>query len=567
MTQNLNHKAGSATEETSHIALLVGEEVLNLISNDRFKQEWDELYQQCEWATAFQSRGFVTTWYNVFRGDYLPLLVKSEHEGKISGLLTMAIPISGSTIPDFEKESINIVGAGEYEAEYQCWIASHTYGEQFIKSALSEMMKCFPKANILFRFIPPLAPLNWSVSDPEWKSMCVVQSHKRPLLNLRDPNATKAFKITKQFKTKYNRLKRLGEVRFEKLSDINEFTEALKELTLQFDFRQGCMFNKNQFRDKPQKFKLMVELFKQGLLHATILKVDEEIIASMVAVAGKNWVHLQGINTHSPFYAKHSPGILHFLHLGQSLAQEGVEVFDLTPGGDEYKERFATTHDNAYTLIVTPNTAFRLKKYIKRKLHIRLIKAGKRPMTFELAIEKRKYLLRSALKSGVKTLLKEQLSNIIDSQKPVSKFRLVKPANTTTAMAIQRDNLNDLLCYTSAKGELSRWEFMEDAMQRFESGAHSYTWVEDDCLMACAWIGGANTSKAKENFKESDGVAALHHIYCYPAAKGKLHAFLITVISQAAKDIADKQLIAYCEADDKATLRSIKEAGFTDAQV
>jgi CelD/BcsL family acetyltransferase involved in cellulose biosynthesis len=45
-------------------------------------------------------------------------------------------------------------------------------------------------------------------------------------------------------------------------------------------------------------------------------------------------MHLQGMNTHAPSYARYSPGILHFLFLANSLAEEGIEMLDLTPSGN-----------------------------------------------------------------------------------------------------------------------------------------------------------------------------------------------------------------------------------------
>src|SRR5690606_22760286 len=158
--------------------------------------------------------------------------------------------------------------------------------------------------------------------------------------------------------------------------DAQVFESILPELTLQFDFRQGGLFNKNQFRDKPLKGEFMKELFRKGILHVTTLKLDDEIIGSLVGVAGKGWVHLQGINTHSPFYANHSPGMLHCASLGQLLDEEGVAVFDLSPRGDTYTERMGTRHDQVCMLVIANNTAFLLKRLLKKQIYIYTVKKG-----------------------------------------------------------------------------------------------------------------------------------------------------------------------------------------------
>lgn len=112
------------------------------------------------------------------------------------------------------------------------------------------------------------------------------------------------------------------------------------------------MFNLNFFLSDPLRQTFLLKLFEQKLLHVTILKLDEAIIASNVGATGKKWVHLQGVNTHDPSYAKYSPGILHFLMLGKQLAEEGMEVFDLTPGADTYKVGLATDYTTAHQLYI-----------------------------------------------------------------------------------------------------------------------------------------------------------------------------------------------------------------------
>jgi hypothetical protein len=83
-------------------------------------------------------------------------------------------------------------------------------------------------------------------------------------------------------------------------------------------------------------------------------------------------VHLQGINSHSPFYSKHSPGILHFLMLGVALAEEGIPVFDLTPGGaDGYKAILANRQETAYEWWFGPK-AFALKTRTMESLKFKI---------------------------------------------------------------------------------------------------------------------------------------------------------------------------------------------------
>jgi hypothetical protein len=70
--------------------LLMGPPVLKLLEDASFLEEWGRLYAACPWATVFQSPSFVTTWYRVYGPAHLPILIKTENAGKLTGLLTLA---------------------------------------------------------------------------------------------------------------------------------------------------------------------------------------------------------------------------------------------------------------------------------------------------------------------------------------------------------------------------------------------------------------------------------------------------------------------------------------------
>jgi CelD/BcsL family acetyltransferase involved in cellulose biosynthesis len=59
-----------------------------------------------------------------------------------------------------------------------------------------------------------------------------------------------------------------------------------------------------------------------------------------------------GILSHSPFLAEFSPGRFHIWYMALELARQGIHEIDLTPGGDEYKQKLATHTEQAYTITV-----------------------------------------------------------------------------------------------------------------------------------------------------------------------------------------------------------------------
>lgn len=544
-------------EQPKQVDLLIGDQVYRLLDDATFKESWHNLYSACAWATAFQSWEFIVSWYHVFRSDYIPVLLKSEQEGRLTGLLAMAIPASDRSNAEGRQGSVRIVGAGEYEAEYHCWIAEPDTNDFFITNALTKLLQHYPKARIMFRFMPPGTPLAWHDQNPKWQSLSVKQAFRRPLLEIKSPEAEKAFRINNQYKTKLNRLKKLGTVKFERVTDPGVFEAVLPELALQYDFRQGGLFNKNQFRDKPLKAEFMKMLFKNGLLHVTLLRVNDDIIGSMVAVADRGWVYLQGINTHSPFYARHSPGILHFLNLGQLLAHEGVDVFDLTPGGDTYKERLATSHDQVYGLLITGSKGFRFKRLIKKELQDYLVRTGRRPMTVELQIKKQVYLLKNHLRRAKKSGYVKVIRQLLSSDKKGSPEQLyvkdLEANSRFSAMHIQKNNLNDILDFEKDE-TLTRWEFMENTMRLFETGHHAYTWAKEGRLMACAWF--AYTDFTNQQQPQLSNIPALMHLYCHPEANDKFEQFLEHVTSIITLEINEPKLYAVHKPNSQALIRS-----------
>ncbi|MFD2247989.1 GNAT family N-acetyltransferase [Pontibacter ruber] len=526
-------KTSVLAPKAAEVEILVGDDVFKLLTEERFLSKWDVLSANCTWGTVFQSREFVSTWYRVYQHAYLPILIKAEKEDKLEGLLTMAVACSDSQRQNLDKLKGRIVGAGQFDAEYQTWLAEATNGEKFIKDALEKISSLFPLCNIVLRYLPPDVPLDWISTDNRWRKKAVIQAYRRPLMEMGHPDLPKFFRKT-EFRNKLNRLKKLGDLKFERITHIGVFSSILQGLTIQYDFRQGAMFNKNQFRDSPEKSELLLALFEQNLLHVTTLKVNEEILACIVAVSGRGWVHLGGINIHTPFYANYySPGFVHFLMLGQQLAHEGIDVFDLTPGGDSYKERLATGHDYVYELVIANSQVFNLKRKLRKTIQEQLIKAGKRPMSVELSLKKKLYLLKGRLKD----IKQHKVSAILDlvSKEKLKFYRLdLTSSLLESPLQVHKDNLSDLLNYEQRGSLQTRWEFLEEAMHRFEVGEHCYSWSEQGQLLGCAWVGAADQEAQRVHLSQlPEGVALVQGIYCHPAAYDRLLSFLAAVVKEA----------------------------------
>jgi hypothetical protein len=542
------------------VKLLAGEGVYELLTNEGFLDAWDALYNKCTWATVFQSRAFVTTWYHTYKQKYTPVLLIESNGSELTGLLPMVL-----LAPTVDDAKAQIVGAGQYEAEYQVWLTDSFKSEAFIKAALTEIIKAFPGHTVLLRYIPPGVSLSWAKKDAAWQGKIVIQPFRRSLMDMGDPDLSKFFRKS-EYRNKLNRLKRLGNFCFERITDTGEFAEVLGELSLQYDFRQGAMFNKTQFKDNPLKTKLLIALFEQGLLHVTVLKVNTEVVASIVAVKGKNKAHLGAINTHSPFYANHSPGFVHFLTLGQQLSAEGFELFDLTAGGDAYKERMTNRHDYVHTLFVASNRKDRLKRELRKNVYNWLVKAGIRPMSAELSIKKSIYLFKNRFKAAKQETLGYTLQivkNLLNIKEGKIYMYLNGVPAQHTPVAVKKTCIHDFLCFDTTDSTATRWEFLEDAMRRFELGEHSYTWVEQGRLLGCIWLSEARAvpiTGKQAAVALPEGVALLQNLYIHPAGRSRLNYFLSVVASHISN--GTKQVYLSTNTQSALYEQALNAAGF-----
>jgi hypothetical protein len=430
----------------------------------------------------------------------------------------------------------------------------------FMKRALAELMNEFPGKPISFRFLSAATPLNWINEDKQLRRYSIVQTYTRPLINFHNPDHGNLFQ-RKHFKHKLNRLKKLGEIQFEPISDYKKFESSLNEMAVLFDFRQSALFNKSHFSDEPAKKEFLLELFRLGLLHVTVLYVGGKMLAAIVAVTGKdNWVHLAGINCHAPFNSRYySPGFMNFVLLAKQLSAEGASYFDLTPGYDSYKEELANAHDEVKEWVIYSKLSFRIKRKIKRMIHTRLIATGIRPMTVELELKKYFYRLRHwrpahAIKALAKKLHKKSTQQLyhVDTALP-----------HPIKISLHKDNLRDLLHFkTDKKAGISRWAFLSDAMHRFEDKQHCYTWTENGRLLCCAWFSFPDTvSTEKPDVPAPESAMVVETLYCNNGGKDRLCSFVKSMAVEAAGFLGKKSINIlsadrlFCETMDAAGTR------------
>lgn len=480
-------------EEKLAVEIITGNEVFLAMEDQKFLSDWKRLLEDCPWGTVFQSPDFIGSWINNYSSEFIPILVVGTIDIQLIGLMILAIPSEGK---DFDKTNFTgkkIVGAGSYYALHQVWISKLANSKDFVKSSVNSLFKTFPGCSINFKFLPTNTDWEWIQEDPDFADIHAVQIYRNPTLDYRGTEWNEIFR-KRHLKAKFNRLNRAGKVRFEKINEVQIFGETLDQVAVFQDLRQGAMFNKLPFSNDCHKKGLFIGLFNKGILHATVLKLDGETLACVVAVKDFNGVlHLAGLVSHSPFFARFSPGLVHFFLLGKALPEENIKMLKLTPGDDAYKEKFSTGSEDVHDLIFTQNKLLKNKRLIRSIFHQILLERGIRPSVFNLRIERTIVVFKKRMKNFLKADFIGAYKALMFCQKDFEKMKFDEHFILSN---FQKNKIEDLLCFDESQSGISQWEFLEDAWKRIEAGESCLTWVKDSKLMGCIWCKAKNEEEA-----------------------------------------------------------------------
>lgn len=541
--------------------LLRAEAARAWLQDQTWGQRWDTLFLACPWATSFQSRAFATTWYNIYAERYEPLLVcASTLDEPLSALLPLAI----------EKKSGDLVWAGTHHAEYQVWLAAPEQSDNFILSALEQLREAFPAQSLFFKYLPPDTPLAWINSERLRESYVELQSYSRPLLKLGDGSVIAESLKKKSNKSRLNRLKQVGGIRFEQITDPEVLAAKFDEIIAYTDLRQGAVHDVLPFRIDPLKKPFHLALMKHSdLVHVTVLKVGDELVAAHFGIRNRHEVTLW-LFAHSPFFALHSPGKFHLLLLGELLAKQGINTFDLTPGGDPWKERFANAHDQVHTLrVVFDSGNNQIKKRKAQQQFEALAKRGFQMVG--LSPHQVRSLIGKLRRVSPASIPKKLLRKVWDK----TEFRVYAYApqdvrKLPRPQSMIRDDVRSLLAFEPMADYQTQQGFFERALHQLEAEQHCYTLVENDCLVHYGWLGlrqqKARLSEVGQEFifDEPDN-AVLYDFFTHPQARGR--GFYQQALYQILHDVAElpdiKKIYIMVLADNAPSRHVIEKVGFT----
>lgn len=452
-----------------------------LFNSPLFLSAWDDLWHNCSWATVFQHQDFVINWFKLYP-SYSPIVVTDWDGQKLSGVLVVTF-----------KEKKEITAAGFDQAEYQTWISYPASGNDFIQTSILALRNEFPKATLHFKYLPSNTPLAWLKDFQVLKGRYFRKEYEQPLMFLNKEQLEAELK-KKNRKEKINRLKRIGDLQFVELSKVSEFEMVIDEMILQNDFRKGALYGKMVFQEEFQRREFLLKMFELGHLHVSLLKLNETIIASNAGFIGLDVVHLQGINSHSPFFSKYSPGILQFLMLGIRLFENGKMIFDLTPGGvGGYKSMLSNTVTHVNELWISKRKIIFTLLFREKVKNLAFFLSGKSKI-FNLVLSTfRKNAKQRNRIFGFNNSLLDS-SNLLereDSRRDKLYFSMssipTKLENHVNLFTMKRNQILDLFLFEPSKTYRNKSDFFSESLKKIEMGYDLITITQNKKLKAIIW--------------------------------------------------------------------------------
>jgi CelD/BcsL family acetyltransferase involved in cellulose biosynthesis len=470
----------------ANVTLHTGDAAVSRLRDEGFAAEWELLASRCPWATTYQRAPFVHAWLSVFADRVALVVVEGRsQQGELCGLLLLAR----------DRTSGALAHVGTFHAEYQTWLALPEGGDLFIIGALRALADRNLAASLRLHFLAPGTPLGWIA---EYEGILAprvfLNAHRRGLHDL-DADHVRASLQKRSNRSKLRRLERGGSVRLLEITTAAELEEWLPTIAAHCDARQGAINGVMPFRDEPRKAAFYRALLQTPhLAHAVVLVSGNELLACHIGMRDHAGSVMLGLITHAPQHGLNSPGKLLLLSLFERLALQGFERFDLTPGG-AYKERFATSFDEVFSLDICLTAAAAASKGLERtgrKVGRRLLAMRQESSPMREAVPTTRGPVIARREGAVDDALARQCDAVVELAE--SEGWDVRVNCVASLLAFGGNGV--------ARAELLR--FLAAATPRLEHGATVCTVTRHGHLQLCAWLEPEGTAHTLESGEAGD---------------------------------------------------------------
>lgn len=502
------------------IKIVTGEDVLTLLKDDLFISSWKNLSNIDHKVTLIQEPPFVITWYQQYYNIFNPVLCLGyDDKNSLVGLMPLALSL----------KSGRLTHAGDGQAEYNGWISKKDIDQIFPISCLIVIKRTFRVKKWQWRCIPPRTKTDWIFSPLLKKENIYINYTKQPspTWNLSDENKLKEILSKKTIRYSINKYKKAGKFYIERIKDKEQAKDLIDIVKNQYDFRMLAVYNIAPFEIDIKKKNFYIERMNfPDNNHFTALWSNGKPIAFHFGACDKDTVYL-GLFSFDPLEAKNSPGILLIIELATLMMKEGYKYLDLTPGIDEYKEKFS----NKYQELIAPTVYFdkfeRFKDCIinllKKPIKTYLVLVGLKPYFIKKKIYKKtKSLFNTLGRINLVNIIKKLFLVIYNKRIylqykfPCDEFDSKIEQN----IDIRIQNYSDLLLYTDSNPWLTRSDFLFEASKRFANGELLYSIVKDGSLAHYGWLtkGGRihRFTEVDMEFKSPPESVILYDFYTEP---------------------------------------------------
>lgn len=465
------------------ITLLEGDAARRWMGVDRNLSAWNQLYDDCPWRCPFLSSQFAAIWYSLYCPTWQPMLLIAEDESsQLAGLFPLAAR------HDY------VTGVGAQQAEYQGWLSTEHNASVFFQGAVKALLAARPTAQLYLRYLAPGAAADAVRNVTDVYPLALVSEHARPLMRI-DAETAAAVLKKKSNRSKWSRLSKLGDLQAVRLTDEDCRGPAFDTIADVYDIRQGAVYGNCPFHEDPNKKALFQQWLKTCPEQVRIdaLLLDGNVIAALIGVVcGDHLANL--VLAHAPAHARHSPGKLLIYKIAQYLDAEQFTTFDLTPGVDSWKQRFADTHDAVLEMTLWGDAGAGkralLRQNIEDKLRALLRVTGLSPAALRRTL--------AAIRAPSGNAKREN-----GAQRPsvycIHIDDFAKFDDTSTGSLSVTVNDLDALCRFQPVANTQQ-EFLSDALTRIERGEDAYCVLDESGPMLVGWMVDARAASRSAEF-------------------------------------------------------------------
>lgn len=456
------------------------EEALKLISSDEFIKQWKELAIGRPVHCRLQEAEFLSVWYPNYAAIFEPVIFTAFNDSdELVGFLGMV----------WDEKNQELKHAGH--PQYRGWLAKPEYEISFIQKVFRIIQKEFPIKKLLWSVLSPGLSIDVLNSALGSNMHLTTEETISPMWNLTDPSRLKKLLKNKSIKANFNRYKRLGDFRFEIIEEPDRLREVLHIAKNQIDFRKEAVNNVLPFKSDPYKIDYFCEQISvPGTILPVALWLDDQLLSFNQGVMSEKYFKGR-ITSFDPSQYKYSPGTLLFIKLAEYLTENGIEIFDLTPGTNSYKDRFADTSVKLFK----PTIHFSTTNYQSTRIKQKIVKSSRSLLIDKMGVNiltfRRWKTNLTELPQKVKRIYKGRIGgNIVTGKpglKPPKLIHLEKSKLGSFSNKIKSQQYEDLQKYTGIKPFLTRRGLLNDALRKFSKGDILYSVANDEKLLWYVW--------------------------------------------------------------------------------